>query len=209
MNIFDIFPELKNKYTEDDLNKRQFELAEMEATTFVNYSIKNLQIDKIKYYLKYCSTHQADSLFIKILLEEDLDEWFDLFDTINYHEKLPDACLISFKIGFTRFFKNLKSMKAIDNYKKRAIIDVVYYNRDLNIIDQNFGINDIGLYTIKDIEYYNKEHYLGGLSLLYTLTDWVDEINDYLLSKFLDIKVLNQVIKNSNKINIKNKISKF
>ena len=41
MNIFDIFPELKNKYSKDELDKRQFELSQLELNNFFMSSYRN------------------------------------------------------------------------------------------------------------------------------------------------------------------------
>jgi len=208
MNIFDIFPELKNKYSKDELDKRQFELSQLELNNFLNESIKKHDIDKIQYYLKKCDKKEADNLIVRILLEEEFDDWIDLFDSINYHKDLPESCKIAFRLGLKEFFNNADLMNSLEYYKKIAVLDIVFNGNNLHIIKDNFGLN-IGHYTIEEIESYNNQFYLGGLSTLYTLNNWKGSINDYVILKFLDIKVLNDIVDNSNKIKIKHKILDF
>tara|TARA_Y100001960_G_scaffold324037_1_gene403549 strand:- start:7945 stop:8490 length:546 start_codon:yes stop_codon:yes gene_type:complete len=174
----------------------------------LNKAIEKNDIDKIQHYLKNCPKLEADNLIFKILLEEDFKDWIDLFDSINYHKDLPNSCKMAFRLGFKRFFENADSINELLNYKKEAILDIIYSGNDLHTINNHFGLN-IGSYTIKEIEYYNEKFYLGGLSILYTLDDWQKNIDDYIMSKFLHLDVLINIVENSNKIKIKNKILDF
>ena len=192
MNTLDFFTKLKLENTELDLNK----------------AIEKNDINEIQYYLKNCSRLDADKLILRILIEEDFKDWIDLFDSINYHKDLPNSCKMAFRLGFERFFENADSINELLNYKKEAILDVIYSGNDLHTINTYFGLN-IGSYTIEEIEYYNRKFYLGGLSILYTLDDWQGNIDDYIVSKFLHLDVLINIVENTNKIKIKNKILDF
>lgn len=174
----------------------------------LNKAIEKNNINEVQYYLKNCSRLDADKLILRILIEEDLKDWSDLFDSINHHKNLPSSCTMAFRLGFERFFKNTDSIDDLLNYKKEAVLDIIYSGRDLHTINDSFGL-DIGHYTIKEVEYYNKKFYLGGLSLLYTLNDWKGNVEDYIISKFLHLEILSNIIENANKINIESKILDF
>ena len=177
MKIYELVPEIKLNYTDEQLSTFTQKDLEMVVYEFIDNCIEFDRIIPLNKYINNVSKYHVDEALSMVIEGVTLtEEWNDFFLSINYRYKLIHTMLSAFQKNYLAFFNGIQDKSEFELFKKVSFISSLGFNDSTYQLYNNFHIN-LGRYSLKEIMDYDKNQSWGGYILLYSLKEWQPAMN--------------------------------